>query len=277
MHVMVPAGQRSLALLRGILLCAGLAYGLLTWGFVTRSNWATVLWPWPDTPLSHLFIGSVCGALAVGALWSGLSGHVHAVTGSLRGLVVIYGSIGAYLMARALSGEGSLTIHAAVAVMTACACLALQVAVGRAPRPREAQRPLEPTVRGSTGIFALALALAGTALVLRVPGIFPWPLSAQSSTVFGLVFLGLAMVYADVAVTGLREAAIVAMSGFLVYDLILLPPFIRHFGKVSPELLTSLTVYVAVLVYSALLAVWFLFRPRRSRGVQNGLSHRTGV
>lgn len=255
------AALLSLRILRGILVAAGVIYGVLTWGFVARSTWATNLWPWPDTPLSYTFIGSVCGALAVGALWSGLSGQVSAVAGSLRGLVVIYGFVGAYLMARALYGESAFQVHAVIALLTAVAAMGLLVALRRLPPAVVAMRRLEPVVRVSTAAFALALMLAGAALIARLPSIFPWPLSAQSSTVFGLIFLGLSLVYADVAWSGMRSACIVAMSGFLVYDIILLPPFLAHFNRVPSELMTSLTIYVGVLIYSALLAVWFLFWP----------------
>jgi len=257
-----PAALLSLRALRGILVAAGMIYAVLTLGFVTRSTWATDLWPWTDTPLSYKFIGSVCGALAVGALWSGLSGQVKAVAGSLRGLVVIYGCVGAYLLARALSGETAFRVHAMVALLTAAAALFLLVALQRLPPSEGAMRRLEPVVRGSAAVFALALMLAGVALIARLPGVFPRPLSAPSSTVFGLIFLGLSLVYADLAWSGNRSAAIVAMSGFLVYDIILLPPFLAHFSRVPPELTTSLTLYVGVLIYSAVLAVWFLFRPQ---------------
>ena len=257
-----PAALLSLRALRGILVAAGMIYAVLTLGFVTRSTRATDLWPWADTPLSCTFIGSVCGALAVGALWSGLSGQVKAVAGSLRGLVVIYGCVGAYLLARALSGETAFRVHAMVALLTAAAALFLLVALQRLPPSEGAMRRLEPVVRGSAAVFALALMLAGVALIARLPGVFPWPLSAPSSTVFGLIFLGLSLVYADLAWSGNRSAAIVAMSGFLVYDIILLPPFLAHFSRVPPELTTSLTLYVGVLIYSAVLAVWFLFRPQ---------------
>ena len=257
-----PAALLSLRALRAILVAAGMLYAVLTLGFVTRSTWATDLWPWTDTPLSYKFIGSVCGALAVGALWSGLSGQVKAVAGSLRGLVVIYGCVGAYLLARALSGETAFRVHAMVALLTAAAALFLLVALQRLPPSEGAMRRLEPVVRGSAAVFALALMLAGVALIARLPGVFPRPLSAPSSTVFGLIFLGLSLVYADLAWSGNRSAAIVAMSGFLVYDIILLPPFLAHFSRVPPELTTSLTLYVGVLIYSAVLAVWFLFRPQ---------------
>ena len=49
------------------------------------------------------------------------------------------------------------------------------------------------------------------------------------------------------------------LLGFLVYDLVLLGPFLRHFGVVAPAHRASLTVYTAVLLVSAALAVYYLF------------------
>jgi len=49
------------------------------------------------------------------------------------------------------------------------------------------------------------------------------------------------------------------LLGFLAYDLILLVPFIRHFDSVKPEHQLSLMVYTGVIVFSALLAIYFLF------------------
>jgi hypothetical protein len=57
------------------------------------------------------------------------------------------------------------------------------------------------------------------------------------------------------------------MAGFLVYDIVLLPPFLAHFAAVTPERTTSLVLYVAVLVYSAALAVWFIVSEAR-RGLK---------
>ena len=244
--------------IRVILFAAGLTYAVLTFGFTMRQGWAIDLWPWPDTPLSYIFIGSISGALAAGALWSALSGHLAAVAGSLAGLVVIYGSIGAYLGVQTIWGQGSYSAHALVAGATGTASVLLLIAVLRISERRNTAVALEPLVRTSTGIFALALSLAGAALVMHRQTVFPWPLSPASSTVFGLIFLGLALVYAQVCVSGSRAAAVVAMAGFLVYDLILLPPFIGHFARVTPERMLSLTLYTSVLVYSAALAIWFL-------------------
>ena len=240
---------------------AGLAYAVLAFGFTRRTAWAADLWPWPDTPLSYTFIGSIAAALAAASLWVAWSGRVAAIFGALLGLAAIHGLTTVYIGVLWRGGQGDLRNFALAAGLTTVIGLALVPAV--LWRLRDGGDPgdrLEPLVRISTGVFALALCLAGAALVARFAAVFPWPLSRQSSTMFGIIFLGLSLVYAHVCLTGARGAAIVAMTGFLVYDLLLLPPFIGHFGRVAPDHWQSLVLYTGVLVYSALLALWFLTR-----------------
>lgn len=50
-------------------------------------------------------------------------------------------------------------------------------------------------VRASFLVFAIVLVLVGTALIMRYPAVFPWPLQPQSSVVSGWVFLGAAMYF----------------------------------------------------------------------------------
>ena len=49
------------------------------------------------------------------------------------------------------------------------------------------------------------------------------------------------------------------LMGFLAYDLVLIGPFLRHFGTVDPALWINLVVYTTVLAYSALVASYYLF------------------
>jgi hypothetical protein len=49
------------------------------------------------------------------------------------------------------------------------------------------------------------------------------------------------------------------LLGFLAYDLVLIGPFLQHFSTVRPEMRLSLVLYTAVVVYSGLLAIYFLF------------------
>lgn len=69
------------------------------------------------------------------------------------------------------------------------------------------------------------------------------------------------------------------LLAFLAYDLMLIVPFARRFATVPPEMLPSLSVYTAVISYSGMLAIFFLFLyPRtRFRLKQSGEKTRAGV
>ncbi len=56
---------------------------------------------------------------------------------------------------------------------------------------REALATPRPVV-AAFGVFVVALVLAGTALVFRVPDIMPWPLTPELSVISGSMFLGAA-------------------------------------------------------------------------------------
>ena len=104
----------------------------------------------------------------------------------------------------------------------------------------------------------LTLLLAGAALIAGMPHVFLWRLDAVTSLLYGAIFLGLGCNYLYGAILGTIQDARVSLIGFLVYDLVLLPPFAGHFDSVTPAHRMSLVVYVIVLVYSALLAVYCL-------------------
>ena len=52
---------------------------------------------------------------------------------------------------------------------------------------------------------------------------------------------------------------------FLVYDLVLIMPFLAHFAVVKPELLPSLLIYTAVLIGSGAMASYYLFVNKATR------------
>jgi hypothetical protein len=55
------------------------------------------------------------------------------------------------------------------------------------------------------------------------------------------------------------------LLSFLAYDLVLIGPFLLLFKTVKPESMLNLIVYVAVLLYSGGIAVYFLFINRQTR------------
>jgi hypothetical protein len=125
------------------------------------------------------------------------------------------------------------------------------------------QQPL--LVRLSFALFAGVLILAGSALVLGRPNVMPWPMNREAGVIAGWIFLGASTGYLYGFAFPAWHNARGPLLGFLVYDLVLLPSLLGHFQNVKPEHRFSLVVYIAVLIYSAALAVFQLFVARATR------------
>jgi len=55
------------------------------------------------------------------------------------------------------------------------------------------------------------------------------------------------------------------LAGFLAYDIVLIVPFLQRLPTVAPEHRIGLYLYTAVVTYSGLLAIYYLFVHRRTR------------
>jgi hypothetical protein len=126
-------------------------------------------------------------------------------------------------------------------------------------------RPSPKFLRVSFAVFVVGLVLAGGALVLRVGNIFPWPLSAEQSVLYGWMFLGSACYFLYGVINPSWANAKGQLIAFLVYDLVLIVPFLKHFATVRPDLRINLVLYTAVLTYSGLLALYYLVLNRNTR------------
>jgi len=138
-------------------------------------------------------------------------------------------------------------------------------------------RPTPWPVRISFAVFIVVLVAVGTALILKTPRIFPWPLNPDSSVVFGWMFLGDAFYFLYALLNARWQYARAQLWSFLAYDLVLIGPFIRRFSTINPalnpeadpalyqDLFNSLTVYTAVLIYSGLLAIYYLLLNAKTR------------
>jgi len=113
-------------------------------------------------------------------------------------------------------------------------------------------------VRLSFGLFALILTAAGTALVFHAD-IFPWALGAETSVMFGFIYLGAAAYFIYGVMDPRWPNAQGQLVGFLAYDLVLIGPFVDRLDEVHGGELTSLIIYTAFVAYSGLLAIYYLF------------------
>ncbi len=242
-----------LALASGLLVLGG--------GFWTYAGWALSLWPWADGPLSYLFIASIMLAEGATVAWTAWTLDLNAGRGGALGFAAMNGGIAGFtLWLYAARHEPRLLIWAGTCGLLALASIFLFVVGAR--YPHRDRRPPPPFVRYSFLAFAAALFIATAMLLARAPVVFPWPLKPESSTMFGFLFVASAVYFFDGWLRPSIANAYGQLIGFLVYDIVLIPPYLRHWEHTAGGFRVSMVIYLIVLGWSAGLAIWFLARPR---------------
>jgi hypothetical protein len=242
-------------MIRSLLVIGGLAILALAFGFIFRVPLALSLWPWEDGRYSYLFIGSILAAVSAAMLWIGWSGELGAFPAGSLNIFVIALTTSIYFFNLALQGRSDMLIFGLASLLIT---LASGVTFFWSRRlPLTDPRPTPGLVRVSFGIFIVSLFLASGALIMRLP-VFPWDLNPDSSVIFGCIFLGDAFYFLYGLFRPRWGNALGQLLSFLVYDLVLIVPFVLLFDTVKPERMFSLVVYTAVLIYSGGLAVYYL-------------------
>jgi hypothetical protein len=248
--------------LRFITVFSGVFVLALGLGFAFQLPIATAAWPWPDGRLSYLFIGSILAAVSAAMIWVGWTGEWGALPAGALNVFVIAVLGSGYFTYLFAGGRAELLPFAIAGFLSIFASAA--AFLWSRNIPLHDQRPTPMLVRISFGIFLAALVLTGGALLLRIP-VFPWAVNPDSSVIFGSIFLGDAFYFLHGLLKPRWHNARGQLLSFLAYDLVLIVPFIKLFGTVKPELMLNLTVYVAVLVYSGVVTVYFLFIDKKTR------------
>jgi hypothetical protein len=230
-----------------------LAIGL---GFAFQLQAVTGLWPWPDGRLSYLFVGSILAAISAAALWIGWSGEFAALAVGTLNVLITATATCVYFSMLAVQGERPNMLPSAWGALLVALASGTAFLWSRRLSLRET-RPMPALVRPSFWIFVISLVIVGGLLVLRRQ-VFPWDLNADSSIIFGWIFLGDASYFAWGLTRPKWHNAAGQLLSFLVYDLVLIIPLLKLFQSVDPGRFFSLTAYVAILIYSGALAAYFL-------------------
>ena len=243
-------------LLRGLMFVSGLIVVLFAFGFVFQHPFATSIWPWEDGRYSYLFVGSILAAVSAAMLWIGWTGEFGALPAGALNIFIIALTSSIYFFKLASRGRTDMTLFGIFSALFAIASL---VAFFWSVRiPLKETRPMPKPVKVSFWIFIASLFAAGGSLILGAP-IFPWKLNPDSSVIFGCIFLGDAFYFLYGMFRPNWHNALGQLLSFLAYDLVLIFPFIGLISTVETERLVNLIIYIAVLIYSAGLAVYYLF------------------
>ena len=154
-------------LIRCLAIGAGLVYAVLTIGFIWRIPWATYIWPFEllETRLGFIFLGSITIAIALPAIWTGVTGELRAMAPGATNLAVTFAGMAVFLFGQAgADSRPELSVAAVACGVTAVILVGLFLVTRRVPW-RDA-RPMPKPVRVSFVFNSVILVLIGSSLVL---------------------------------------------------------------------------------------------------------------
>jgi len=241
------------------MLIAAVGQIILAIGFFAQMPWTAIFWPFRYTGLlSYIFMASIAGAAAASTLWCLYTREDAGFAGIAFDYIAIFGPLAVFSWqkySRIPDKDFILLIVAGIF----CALFGLVLFLWSRRFPFQDTQPTPRPVRIAFGIFIIALFLVGGALVLKTDNIMPWTLSDEASVLYGWFFIGAAIYFIYGLLRPVWGNAGGQLSGFLVYDLVLIIPFVLHLQTVKPALMLNLVIYIAVLVGSGLLAAYYLF------------------
>lgn len=242
---------------RAVLWFVVLAQTVMTIGFVFHVPAITSLWPVAVTPLSYTFIGSILAAAAVSTAWVLWTREDAALAGVALDYITIFVPTAILLVQLADGNTYQLAFAAACAVTVGFGLYMFRVTW---LAPVKDPRPMPRLVYASFAVFAITLVIVGGLLVTRTPNILPWSVTPEFGAIVGWMFLGAATYFVYALVRPGWYNAAGQLAGFLIYDLVLIVPLgQRLINNTAPELRTNLLIYLTVIVYSGVLAAYYLF------------------
>ena len=262
----MSVGQRRLLL--AVVIVLVVATGVL----VVQPPWLNDIWPFAGTtPMTYYFVASILLAGAASIAWCLYANEPGALVGvGVDGFTIFLPMTAFVLIAGLSRGDTALTISAVGAAAVAFSGAGL--ALWARQFPIRDTRPTPLIARVSMGLFAVLLVPAGVALVAGT-SFLPWPVTDDLSVVVGLFFVGAAAYFAYGVARPIIGNSFGQLLGFLAYDLVLIAPFLVRLPTIQPEFRTSLYIYVAVVLYSGLVALvvaigWGGLRPGGFRMTQ---------
>jgi hypothetical protein len=252
-------------IVRAVLVAVGSLQALLALAYFMQLPFAVALWPFAGTtPLTFIFISSILAAAAASTLWVAASKDYAALAGIALDYIGIMAPLAVVsYVAGAIAGNPQMLLLGFGSVVGALFGAGLLLWSLPFPLDRTLRTP--SLVRLSFVIFIVALLIVSVRLIVGTPNVIPWTITPELSVVIGWMFLGAALYFVYGLLRPFWANAAGQLLGFLAYDLVLIVPFASRLPAAAPEHRMGLIIYTAVVVYSGLLAIYYLFTHKPTR------------
>jgi hypothetical protein len=245
--------------MRIVLLVVSAVQLLFGIGFFFQVPALTSIWPYQGTtPLTFIFFASIFAAAAASTTWVVLSGQWGALVGIALDYIVILAPLAVYSwLVAGQTGNSALTTYGFICMGGVLFGVWLWWWSRRLPM--DTSIPMPPLVRWSFLFFVVALVVVSVRLILQHPNVIPWTITPELSVVIGWMFLGAAVYFIYGFLRPSWANAAGQLMGFLAYDVVLIVPFLTRLPATAPEFQIGLWLYTGVVLYSGILAFYFLF------------------
>jgi hypothetical protein len=237
----------------------------LTAAFFWQWPFAVGIWPFPGTtPLTFIFLSSIFAAAAASTLWAISTENYGALAGiGFDYLAILLPVAILSFQLGASSNNPQMTMYGITCIIGVLFGVGLILWSIRIPIDNTL--PMPGFVRGSFYIFILALLIVSGQLILKVPNVIPWAITPELSVLIGWMFVGAALYFAYALWRPSWSNTAGQLMGFLAYDVVLIGPFLKRLSTTPPEHRTNQIIYTIVVIYSGLLAIYYLFIHKPTR------------
>jgi hypothetical protein len=235
------------------------AQAIFAFAFILQTPLAISLWPLPyGNAMTFIFIASMFMAAAASTFWCLYNRVYGMLAGVMLDYIVIFGPLCVYALQLNADRPSSKMVFFAAAcavgfvVGLGALIWSVRIPVARTP-------PMPRLAKISFMIFVVALVIFGGQMVLKVPNVLPWEITLVGSALYGWMFLGAAAYFAYGLLRPSWHNTGGQLAGFLAYDLVLIVPFLQMLATIPAGRRMSLIIYLVVVGYSGLLAIYYLF------------------
>jgi hypothetical protein len=174
--------------------------------------------------MTYIFLASIAAAIGAPCAWVAWRGEFRALRPMGFELMVGLAAVGSYLLWLAADRDHrGLFLFGLAALFFAAIWAGLYWWSNRVPMIDA--RPLPGLFRlGLAGLCAILVVL-GLALTFQVENVFPWAISAEISTVIGLIFLSAALLFGWIVAHPAWAFGETALTSFLAYAAVLAGPY----------------------------------------------------